>query len=473
MIYIYGLSRPLLVAFVAILTIATALQTVRLLIASINSKNWIDWLDVFYEMFIGYYFVMTILIISVSILQRGLFANYFYSYRHFYLVPALIGLLLFSLQRKNFYLSSSIALLLNTPMFEMDLSVYLFPTTCLFLVLRSIVLLDYQWGEVRNSITRISIVQAVDSYQGGILYAKSSGKALIINPSMNRLLDQMKISLRADVFRLWESIQHLENSYDLTVSHLEDKLMVRLRNYGSWLFSIEKIRGGRRDYIQLLAIDVTDEDILMKETEETNKTLEELGTKLITAIESIDTIQRKKEILRLKSRVHDVLAQRLSILSRILDTDEDPYVVLDKIEPLLHDLSSSITEPLDTSPEYLLKSIINSFTLIGTKLHIEDSLPSNAKIADLFAGIIRESSTNAIRHGNANNIFANIKDDDFSYSLFISNDGDIPELPIKEGGGLSGIRSQVEDLGGDLVLAIASTFNVKVEIPKNKDGDLE
>lgn len=471
MIYIYGLSRPLLVTLAAMLVIATALQTVRLLILMTHLKNKVDIIKVIFECFIVYYYVITILTISVTLLQKGVFANYFQVYRYLYFIPVLISPILLFKNGNNLYLLSSLLFTLNTPVLDFNFSTLLFPLTGLAFVLRTTILLEKEWLILRNNITRISIVEAVDSYPGGIIYANSNGKTLIINPSMNRLLDEMRISLRSDALKLWELTKNLQDSYDFTVRSLEDKLLIRIRNAGSWLFSMDRIHTKRRDYIQLLAVDITDEDILTREMEETNQTLEELSSKLINAVNNIETIQQESEVLKMKTRVHDILAQRLSILSKILDSDEEPELVVSKLEPLLNDLSGAIAEPIDTSPDYLLDSMISSFTLIGTRIHLKDPLPNNTEVAKLFTEVIRESSTNAIRHGNANNIFASISEDDCNYSLLISNDGEIPELPISEGGGITGMRSKIQDLGGELALDVVSSFTVRVRIPKYKDGD--
>jgi signal transduction histidine kinase len=260
---------------------------------------------------------------------------------------------------------------------------------------------------------------------------------------------------------------NIQDSYNVSVQVLEEKLLVRIRNAGSWLFSNDPITVRNKPYIQMLAIDITDEDVLTRELEESNNALKELGTELSLSISNIDQLEREREVLRMKTRIHDILGQRLSILSRLLESDTDSNNMIRSIKPLLTDLTKGLTSNIDKDPQELLSALTQSFALIGTAIHFKGYLPTNQQLAHVFTELIRECSTNAVRHGNASNVYAELQEDDKQYTLLVNNDGIPPTYPIIIGGGIEGMNRQVNEMAGELTIESEPEFHIRVTIPKN------
>ena len=342
----------------------------------------------------------------------------------------------------------------------------------MYAICRSVILLDMEWRGIKKSVTRLSIKEAVDFFPGGILYASEKGRMLIANPTMNRLLSACDINPATDALSPWESLMKLQDSYNVSVQALDDKLLIRVRNAGSWLFSNQSIFVNKKKYIQLLAMDITDEDVLTREMEEANDALEEMGRALASSLKNIEQLETEREILRIKTRVHDILGHRLSILSRLLENDMETADTVKSLKPLLTDLTQAITENADASPQYLLSSLTQSFALIGTAVHMKGALPADQEAAAAFAGIIRECATNAVRHADAGNVYVEFIESENEHMLLIGNDGSLPAGPIMEGSGIAGMRRQIYELSGEFTIGLSPRFQISVSVPRNRKDNI-
>ncbi len=472
MIELYSLAPEIRIFFSALLAIAIALQTMRLFLLVSHKEYKVPRSVLFHEIFVLVHFILATLLLAITLLQRNLIAGYSYGYRLVDVIPIVLGVWIMLKHRKPDPFLCSILLLPTLPFWSFAFSQYLFMLANLYLIFRSAVMLDLEWSRIRGNVTRLSIKEAVDLLPGGVLYANEKGRTLIINPAMNRLLSALDINSATDVSSLWESLVKIQDSYNVSVRALDDKLLIRIRNAGSWLFSKQAILVKKKRYIQLLAIDITEEDVLTREMEESNNALEESGRAISAAINNIERLEKEREILRMKTRVHDILGQRLSILSRLLETDMGAEDMIAKIKPLLTDMTQAITETVDTSPEYLLSSLTHSFALIGTAVHLKGALPKDQKVAEAFAAVIRECATNAVRHADAGNISVEFIESENEHMLLIGNDGSLPAEPIIEGSGIAGMRRQIYELSGEFTIGLRPRFQISVSVPKNRKDDI-
>jgi signal transduction histidine kinase len=466
MIELYSLAPAIRVFFSGLLLISIALQTVRLLLLVSHREHKIPWSVLFHELSMLVHLILATMLLTIPLIQRNIVAGYFYEFRFIDVVPVILGVWVMLRHKKKEPLFCSVLLLTTLPFYTFAYSQYFFLFSNLYFIFRSVVMLDLEWSRIKGSITRLSVKEAIDLFPGGILYADGKGRTLIVNPAMERLLSALDIQSVTDAMLMWERLMKIQDSYNISVRALDDKLLIRIRNAGTWLFSKQTIIIKNKSYLQLLAIDITDEDVLTREMEKSNKTLEELGHELSSAIKNIEQLEQEREILRMKTRVHDILGQRLSILSRLLESDMKAEDIINKFKPLLTDLTQAITETADTSPQYLLSSLTHSFSLIGTVIHIKGRLPKAQKVSQVFAEVIRECTTNAVRHADAGNVYVEFHEADEEYRLTVQNDGNPPFQPIVEGGGISGMRRQVYELGGELEIGILPQVYISIRVPK-------
>lgn len=165
------------------------------------------------------------------------------------------------------------------------------------------------------------------------------------------------------------------------------------------------------------------------------------------------------ELIHIKSRVHDVLGQRLSIVHQLLE-NENNIKNINEITPLLKNILEDLNDNQKEKPYKMLEDLQKTYELVGTNLYIVGNLPKDYMKAMLLIKIIRECSTNSIRHGKAKNIYVKIIKTNKT-EMIISDDG-ISNRKFIEGDGIKGMRSRVTEYNGKITITAFPQFIVDV-----------
>ena len=177
-------------------------------------------------------------------------------------------------------------------------------------------------------------------------------------------------------------------------------------------------------------------------------------------IENLDEIEKQKEVLTLKSKLHDIIGQRLFILHHILDTIDEKDFDLNRVKKMLASMLNEIDSDEISEAEAMQNSIITAFEMIGFHIEILGEMPKEAQKTKALVKIIRECATNAIRHANATKLFVNISDN----KIEIYDNGKFANKSIIEGTGIKGMRLNAETLGGELIISKDNGFKVVIEM---------
>ncbi len=193
---------------------------------------------------------------------------------------------------------------------------------------------------------------------------------------------------------------------------------------------------------------------------------------------------RLEERLRITQDMHDVLGHHLTALSLNLElaSHESQGAARATIRSaqslaraLLADVKALVRSADDEVPVDLQQKIKQlAHELPRPKLHI--TCPSDLAIADartsrtLFR-VIQEVVTNAIRHGDARNVWITIERTADLLRLVARDDGEVGDQSV-DGFGLVGMRRRLEALGGTLSAAPAMCggFEVRAELPNTRDS---
>lgn len=398
--------------------------------------------------------------------HRNYPAGYFYQCRYLAIPLVILGFWIQVAEHKSEPMLCALLTATLLPGFYTDYTHTLFLGINLYILLRSAVMLDAEWGIIKNHVTKLSVKEAVNAYPGGILYANARGSTLILNPSMKNLFMSLDINPELDIVEMWETLVNNESTGHVRVQKLDrDKVLIRLKDDRAWLLSLQMIEVSRKQYWQLLAFDITSEDLMNRELEANYHRLKQTEGKLMNSLEQVEQLVKEREIVELKTRVHDILGQRLTILNRLLDKDVDWEDGLKHIKSLVEDLTQDVVSPTEKSPEHLLMSITQSYATIGTQVHLEGTLPPDTEAAFTILQVIRESATNAVRHGAADNVYVALEDHGNHFTLKVRNDGTPPREPIREGGGLAGMRRQIESLSGKFIYNTNPGFTICAHVP--------
>jgi len=470
MLELFHLAPSVKIVCTSIFLLGIIAQAARLFLLLLHREHKAPPVLLLFEILILAHLVLTVLLLTSSWLLENVIAGYFSGFRVIDVVPVLVGVWIMLTLRKPEPFFSSLLLLPTLPYWSLPNVHYYFVFGNLGLVCRGWVMLHDEWQRVMSSISRLSIKEAVDQSPEGILYANDHGRILVSNPAMDRLLYALGFdSPGLNAIDLWNNLVLLQDGSVITARVLDDKLLLRIRNAEAWLFSNQEIVVNKKKYLQLLAFDITEEDLLTREIENSNSALEAAGREIAADIDNIEQWEKEKAILCMKSRVHDIFGQRLSILSRILESEMDVDEMIRKLKPLLTNLTDLLVEAEGATLQTFLSSLIESFALIGTAIQISGTLPEKTDVAQVFAQVIQECTTNAVRHGSARNVRVELQESGAAYILSIGNDGTLPSGQIVEGEGISGMRRKIHELQGTLDFTTVTSFQVLIHVPKTGD----
>lgn len=296
----------------------------------------------------------------------------------------------------------------------------------------------------KETITDFSIKKVIDECEFGILVLKGK-RAKLINNKMYEILDKLNIKKDYITNIIKQSIDQLDKNYCVKV---EDKYYVFVINNN-----------------EIITFDITEVYKLHQKLNEQNKKLKENNKKILLSIDNIEELEKEKNLLKLKNKYHDILGQNLSILQQYLNKENITQENFEEIKFMIQKMFIDIEDTDDTNTN--LENLIKIHKKNVTDIIIDGKLPQNKETAKVFFEIIREATTNAIRHAGSSKVFVNIKETLEETYMIITNDGRKPNEFITENQGIKDMRRKVKKLGGMFYISTVPEFSVNISIKNN------
>ena len=296
----------------------------------------------------------------------------------------------------------------------------------------------------KETMTDFSIKKVINECEFGILVLKSK-KAKLINNKMYEILDKLNIKKDYITNIISQSIDQLDKNYCVKV---EDKYYVFVINNN-----------------EIITFDITEEYKLHQKLNGQNKKLKENNKKILLSIDNIEELEKEKNLLKLKNKYHDILGQNLSILQQYLNKENISQENFEEIKFMIQKMFIDIEDTDDTNAN--LENLIKIHKKNGTDIIIDGKLPQNKETAKVFFEIIREATTNAIRHAGSSKVFVNIKETLEETYMIITNDGRKSNEFITENQGIKDMRRKVKKLGGMFYISTVPEFSVNISIKNN------
>ncbi len=313
-------------------------------------------------------------------------------------------------------------------------------------IIYEIISLTYMYFKYykKETMTDFSIKKVINECEFGILVLKSK-KAKLINNKMYEILDKLNIKKDYITNIISQSIDQLDKNYCVKV---EDKYYVFVINNN-----------------EIITFDITEEYKLHQKLNGQNKKLKENNKKILLSIDNIEELEKEKNLLKLKNKYHDILGQNLSILQQYLNKENITQENFEEIKFMIQKMFIDIEDTDDTNAN--LENLIKIHKKNGTDIIIDGKLPQNKETAKVFFEIIREATTNAIRHAGSSKVFVNIKETLEETYMIITNDGRKSNEFITENQGIKDMRRKVEKLGGMFYISTVPEFSVNISIKNN------
>ncbi|MGI5849518.1 MAG: sensor histidine kinase [Christensenellales bacterium] len=356
---------------------------------------------------------------------------------------------------------------LTLPMMETTFGntfVYIYLTAMLFYLVRSIGICILRYREIRISLSALSIKNTIDSLHTGALFSEPDGFILLINAQMQGLMKAISGRMHRNGNRFYELLVKGDMEFHCQRAEFQGKIVCLLPDKTAWMFTKTELQIKRKKYIQLTATDITKRWDLTAQLQQRELQLKTKGEELSRSIKNLHILSRERETQKAKMRAHDVLGQRLTLLLRTIHSEQalDYDLIRSLSQGLLDDLKADKNIP---SLQDELNGLQQAFGSIGVHIEVNGTLPEDHTKGRMLTDIIRESVTNAVRHGFATKILVEIKFLADGYHLKISNNGYPPPEPIVEGGGIGGMRKMAESCGGVLDVTTHPCFVVSVHLP--------
>lgn len=331
------------------------------------------------------------------------------------------------------------------------LSVVFIVISIVYLFSKSLTSLLNSLIKLKSNINYYSLKEALDELKTAVMF-ESEFNVVYENLAMKTLLEKLNIKQNQSSFEIWQSLKSRENFKIID----EQNILVFL-DKKVYSFSIIK-----QSKTQIYAFDITKEYLTTTEIESKQTELKAKQTEILQMIENLDEIERQREVLLLKSKLHDIIGQRLFILHHILDVIDEKTFDLNSVKSLLKTMLDEIDNEDISEAQNLQNSIVTAFEMIGFNIEISGEIPNETPKAKALIKIIRECATNAIRHANATKLFVNISQD----RIEIFDNGKFINQTFIENTGIKGMRLNAETLDGELIISKDIGFKVVIKMQR-------
>lgn len=307
-----------------------------------------------------------------------------------------------------------------------------------------------------------SLKQSFDNLPLGICLYFKNGLPCLCNIKINEYSKLLTNQIVNNGNNLFETLSKYKISF--LDNNDENSFIIKINE--NLYFSVNKnhLFVENQTLITLTVIDITTEYKLMLNLKDKNNQLRKFNEYLKEYNNNIVNHIRKKEILNTKMKIHKELGQLLIMSKKEMGNNID----FEKKIKIRNEINN-----------YLDRFLLNDFTNKGDGLKELKKIASDLQVDLIIKGKIKlnetnnrilclainECLTNTIVHAHGDKIFVHIKKDAVNHiEISITNNGIAPSIKIKEGGGLSFLRSIVEENGASMIINSFPNFELKIRI---------
>lgn len=224
--------------------------------------------------------------------------------------------------------------------------------------------------------------------------------------------------------------------------------------------------------------------VLNQTLEERQGILTQANQRLETLMQEVETLTIFKERQRLAREIHDAVGHELTALTMKLelskyyfaqDQEQGHNLLEESIQDSRNALKSTrqVVETLTNdrrSAQDLIQLIKKVDQTAHMQIHLkgQDSLESlEIERTHVVYRAVQEGVTNCMKHSNAKHLWIELQLETNYFILNMIDDGNAlsTETKIHEGYGLKGMRTRVEELGGQFKYAVSDGFCLRIQFP--------
>ena len=213
---------------------------------------------------------------------------------------------------------------------------------------------------------------------------------------------------------------------------------------------------------ELSGTDITKELALKKETEQKNENLRKMNLRLRKYGEIVAEVTKDRETLAARVKVHSNLGSLILRTKKALTQGEyDRESLIAEWNGLTSLIFASDEE------EDKFAEADKTASSVGVRIFYDGKRPvKNTRAEKIFASAVFECVVNTARHADGTELYVKMRENENECSIELTNNGIMPTREIKEGGGLSSLRTMAENAGGKMSVASNPHFALEMTIPK-------
>ena len=332
------------------------------------------------------------------------------------------------------------------------------PVAIVLLIIHALAGLRRTYRESREILSLSSVRETLDNLNSGILFADEDRRVILVNHVMGELLAGLTGSYP-------QMLDDLSGALKMTEPLSDASCMYRFPDGRIWRIQTLPLKEPELiGYTQTLAQDLTELYAVNSQLADENAELRQVIEETKRMIDLVEERVREQETLDIKVQVHNDIGKSLIALSELMKGG-----VRDRDEQL-HTLHTAVSLFAGVSPSLpgTLEEVRREAEEMRITLLLEGMLPRNGDVEALIAAAARECVTNCVRHANGSSVTVKIDEHDGLYTIVITNDGDPPEGPIREGGGLGSLRRRVEAAGGEMHVSHFPAFALILNLTEGR-----
>ena len=338
------------------------------------------------------------------------------------------------------------------------------PTVSFFAAAYSVVGLRREYREKKHRLSPASVKEALDNLNMGLLFADETGKTVLVNKAMASLYSAITGNYPQTLQELTSGLSDpLGDAVELID---KDYGLYRFRDGSVWSFQTVSLSDSDLcGFTQTMALNMAELYEANRQLEAENESLRSAIARMRKMLDRVAERSKEQETLNLKMRIHNDIGASLVSLSRLMEENDltDTEAQIEILENAASFFAGGASAQSET-----LEDVFRQAEKLGVRLEISEDVPPNPALESIIASAIKECVTNCARHARGKNVSARITERGGIFTATITNDGEPPRGPIKEGGGLSSLRKKIEGAGGKMYIETLPAFALIVSLSEKE-----
>ncbi len=303
-----------------------------------------------------------------------------------------------------------------------------------------------------NTLTPSSIKDALDLLPAGIAFSDPDHNIIFSNVAMNEISVACTGKHLTDIF-------------------FYDNDQVCSDGTKTWQFTRNNISVDEKLYIQLTAVDITDEAHINDELRKKNRKLNEIRSRLEIFNRQAERITISRELLNARRQVHSetghILLAGLHYMEHPESIDEEAFLNTLKLTNM-HLLKEYEEDDTGSDP---LAEAIEMAKAISVQVSLNGIIPEAGTVRDILAAAINECSTNTKKHAGGDLLNVTVSRTEDSVLISLTGNGNPPEKSFNETGGLTSLRALVEGVYGTMNVTVSESFTIEISMPVTSEEE--